>query len=134
MSRGRILDSTVMKVLTRSNGRCENPKCRNTRGCQLHHVFFRSQYMKPDKHKSWNLSNICFKCHENIHHNGNEAGISLNRDLKRLAYTRYTGEHKKLIEAILRQTEVNFKKYEQRNKGKAGKLSEELLKKIAEIG
>lgn len=118
MSKNKITNGTVMSVLRRSRGRCENPKCRKVRECQLHHVFFRSQYLKDDKHFAWNLANICHECHDSIHHTGGIDGMRLNVHLKSKSYYRYRGRHKEELYRILKQVRHKLETYEKQEKSR----------------
>jgi len=89
----KISAKTAMKIIERCGGNCENPKCYR-KGNQLHHIFFKSQYFGKDRDSSWNVANICFECHDLVHHTGKKEGAILNHFLKRRAYLEYNGSRK----------------------------------------
>jgi hypothetical protein len=49
----------------------------------MHHCFFRSRYRWQDRNESWNLSNLCRRCHDRLHKTP-----ALQEKYERLAFTR----------------------------------------------
>jgi len=89
-NKDKVGAKTAFSVIEKNKGKCENPKCWRT-GNQLHHIFFKSQYFAKDRNTGFNLANLCYQCHDLVHHTGKKEGAILNWYLKNKAYQKYNG-------------------------------------------
>lgn len=76
-----LTKQTIDRVNVRSKGRCENPECYTSTATkyEYHHIYWKSQYNKEDRHDSFNIAKLCRSCHYSIHSQGN---TKLDRYLK----------------------------------------------------
>jgi hypothetical protein len=79
---------------------CDREGVLDDTGYTPHHCFFRSEYKKDDFDEEWNVEPIKMSLHDSIHHEGNRR---LEIYYKKKALMRYCGEHKKVLEKILKQ-------------------------------
>jgi len=83
---------------------CEREGILDDNGYHPHHCFFRSEYKKPDWDGEWNIEPVYATRHiggpKAVHGGNKEFDIKL----KIKALSRYTGEYRKELEAILKKS------------------------------
>jgi len=100
--------------------------CRDP-NCSTHHIYFKSQYMKSDREKSWNKCSLCERHHRIIHHASTDAEVKekcyLDYSLKTYAYIRYQKRKEQPgisdLEYELRKSKYKLKKYENNTDGES---------------
>ena len=87
-----------------------------------HHIYFKSQYFKPDKNGEWNRVDLDEDSHRIMHHAGTDEEVEhklrLDYVLKHGAYKKYIKRKKQLglkdIEYELRKAKYKLKEYEKK--------------------
>lgn len=109
----KIPAKTVLEVLKRSKGRCE--ECGAITENPLHHIYFKSQYFGKDRNLSWNLAELCERHHRILHHSCTNQDIKdkfeLDYKLKMLSFERYHGDNKIKLEYELRKSKYKYENY-----------------------
>lgn len=103
-----ISEKSVTEALKRCKCLCEG--CHVSCEGVLHHIFFKSQYYGKDRNTSFNLANLCQRCHRIIHSAGTDIEVNeknkLDYKLKSEALER---RYDKITELILLTNRIKLK-------------------------